>query len=237
LLLTLNQEVARAWALADAKAIILVGRNRRLLNEPVEAIRSINPATEVLALTTDLTSQIECETLFKQAVSTFGTVDVVVHAAAAEASGSIGDISPDAWFAGFEVNVKGTYIVAHEYLRVVPKGGTIIILGTLGASLTVPGMSAYSASKLALLKVAEFLDIERTELRVFTVHPGIVMVTESGRGAIVDALTPFAKDKGIQTGGLSLYLAQPRANYLRGCFVSVNCKSASYMLMKGATNM
>ena len=49
-------------------------------------------------------------------------------------------------------------------------------------------------------------------------------MTETGRGMAVDALAPFALDKGIQTGGLSLYLAQPQADYLRGSFVSVNCK-------------
>ncbi|KAF3052457.1 hypothetical protein E8E11_009730 [Didymella keratinophila] len=73
---------------------------------------------------------------------------------------------------------------------------------------TFPGMSAYSGSKLALMKLAEFLDAEKPDLRVFTVHPGIVAVTETHRGMVVDALTPFAKDKGIQTGGLSLYLAR-----------------------------
>jgi hypothetical protein len=59
---------------------------------------------------------------------------------------------------------------------------------------------------------------------VFTVHPGIVGVTETGRGIAVDALAPFALDKGVQAGGLSLYLAQPKADYLRGSFVSVNCE-------------
>ena len=55
-------------------------------------------------------------------------------------------------------------------------------------------------------------------------HPGIVAATETKRGMVVDQLTPFAKDTGIQTGGLSLYLAQPGADYLRGSFISVNCK-------------
>jgi hypothetical protein len=41
---------------------------------------------------------------------------------------------------------------------------------------------------------------------------------------VVDAFTPFAHDKGIQTGGLSLYLAQPKADYLKGSFISVNCE-------------
>lgn len=64
--------------------------------------------------------------------------------------------------------------------------------------------------------------IEKPNLRIFTVHPGIVAATETQRGMIVDSLTPFALDKGIQTGGLSLYLAQPKADYLKGSFVSVN---------------
>lgn len=137
--------------------------------------------------------------------------------------GPVGDLEPNVWFSDFEVNVKGTYILAHYYLKAV-ESGTLIMIGTLGASFTAPGMSAYSGSKMAMLKLAEYLDAEQPNLRVFTVHPGIVAATESGRGMVVDQLTPFAHDKGIQTGGLSLYLAQPKADYLKGSFISVNCE-------------
>jgi NAD(P)-dependent dehydrogenase (short-subunit alcohol dehydrogenase family) len=202
---------------------VLVGRNKELLEEPSLAVKSISPAAQVLALTADLTSESEVESLFKQVTDAFGAIDVLVHAAGGTTTGVVGDLKPDAWFKDYELNVKASYIVVHHYLKVI-KIGTIIFLGTLGASLTFPGMSAYSGSKLALMKLAEFLDTEKPNLRVFTVHPGIVGVTETNRGAVVDALTPFAKDKGIQTGGLSLYLAQKRADYLRGGFISVNCK-------------
>lgn len=115
--------------------------------------------------------------------------------------------------------------MVHRYLKVF-QGRHHHLLGTLGASFTFPDMSAYSGSKLALMKLAEFLDAEKPNVRVFTVHPGVVTATEMNRGMVVDALTPFAKDKGIQTGALSLYLAQNRADYLRGGFIGVNCKSA-----------
>lgn len=186
-------------------------------------MKAISASAEVLALTVELTSEPQVEAMFKQCIDAFGTIDVIVHAAAAVAAGPAGDLEPSAWFEGFEVNVKGSYILAHHYGKAV-ESGTIIFLGTLGVSLTVPGMSSYSASKMALLKLAEFLAAEKPHLRVFTVHPGIVGVTETGRGAVVDALTPFAKDKGIQTGGLSLYLARQKADYLRGCFISANCE-------------
>ena len=41
---------------------------------------------------------------------------------------------------------------------------------------------------------------------------------------LVDAFKPFAKDTGISTGGLSLYLSTLKADHLRGGTISVNCK-------------
>lgn len=202
---------------------MLVGRNERRLAEPAHAIASISPSTQVLCLTADLTNESDVENVFTKATKAIGTIDVVLHAAGSMVGGSAGDIDPSTWFSDFEVNVKAAYVLTHYYLKAV-ESGTLIFLGTLGASFTVPGMSAYSGSKMALLKLAEYLDAEKPKLRVFTVHPGIVGVTETGRGMVVEQLSPFALDKGVQTGGLSLYLAQPRAEYLRGCFVSVNCK-------------
>lgn len=45
---------------------------------------------------------------------------------------------------------------------------------------------------------------------------------EEGHGMVVPALTPFAKDKGLLFGGVSLYLQKPKADFLRGGFFSVN---------------
>lgn len=202
---------------------MLVGRGQEQLVEPASAVKSISPSTQVLSLMADLISEADVERMFAEAAKTFGSIDVVVHAAGSTTTGVVGETEPQTWFKDYEVNVKATYNVVHHYLKRT-EAGTIIFLGTLGASFTFPGMSAYSGSKLALMKLAEFLDAERLNLRVFTVHPGIVAVTETSRGAVVDALTPFAKDKGILTGGLSLYLAQDKADYLRGGFISVNCK-------------
>ncbi|KAF2203381.1 NAD(P)-binding protein [Delitschia confertaspora ATCC 74209] len=217
----LGGEIARAWATAGAKGIALVGQKKELLEEPIQAIKAISSSTQVLALTADITSESDVEALFKQVSEAFGVIDVVVHTAGSMVGGPVGDLPPNEWFRDFEVNVKGSYILAHYYLK-LGQSGTLIILGTLGASFTVPGMSAYSGSKMALLKLAEYLDAEKPNLRVFTVHPGIVAATDTNRGMVVESLTPFAIDKGIQAGGLSLYLAQPKADYLKGSFISVN---------------
>lgn len=62
---------------------------------------------------------------------------------------------------------------------------------------------------------------EHPDLRVFSVHPGIVEA-EAGRGMVVEPLTPFAKDKAALTGGVTLFLQTPAAEFLRGGFYSVN---------------
>lgn len=47
---------------------------------------------------------------------------------------------------------------------------------------------------------------------------------------VVPAFMPFAKDKGIVTGGLSLYLSTEQAEHLRGGFMTANCKPPSLSL-------
>lgn len=39
---------------------------------------------------------------------------------------------------------------------------------------------------------------------------------------VVPPLTPFAKDKGLLFGGVSLFLQKPESDFLRGGFFSVN---------------
>jgi len=62
---------------------------------------------------------------------------------------------------------------------------------------------------------------EHPNLRVFSVHPGLVEA-EGGRGAVVDRLIPFTKDKQALTAGVTLYLQKQEADFLRGGFFSVN---------------
>jgi NAD(P)-dependent dehydrogenase (short-subunit alcohol dehydrogenase family) len=128
--------------------------------------------------------------------------------------------------------------MCHYFIKATGGKGTIINLVSLGASFLFPGMSSYATSKLAAIKLGEFLDLgnsprpcpiyltqltrpEHPELRVFSVHPGMVEA-EEGRGMVVPPLTPFAKDKALLFGGVSLYLQKPEADFLRGGFFSVN---------------
>lgn len=82
-------------------------------------------------------------------------------------------------------------------------------------------MSGYIVAKLALIKLGELLDLEQPNLRVFSVHPGLVEA-ENGRGVVIDAFTPFAIDKAALTAGLTLWLSTPKADFLKGGYIHSN---------------
>lgn len=100
------------------------------------------------------------------------------------------------------------------------------------------GISSYASSKLAVIKLGQTLSLgtsslstpmpcdpmltnpEYPVLRVFSLHPGIVDAAD--RGMVVDAFTPFAKDTQGLTGGVSLWLDTPKADFLKGGFISAN---------------
>lgn len=92
---------------------------------------------------------------------------------------------------------------------------------SLGASFTNPGTSSLSTSQLAAIKLGEHIDVEVPNLRAFSIHPGIVQAYD-GRGMVIDAMTPFAKDQPGLTAAFSLYLLKPEADVLRGGYASVN---------------
>jgi NAD(P)-dependent dehydrogenase (short-subunit alcohol dehydrogenase family) len=47
----------------------------------------------------------------------------------------------------------------HHFIKATAAKGTIVNLVTVGASFLAPGLSSYSASKLAVIKLGEFLDL------------------------------------------------------------------------------
>ena len=118
--------------------------------------------------------------------------------------------------------------------------GTIINLVSLAAGMTVPGFSSYASTKLALVHIGQFLhvgteiislffssltttdvcDPEYPNIRVFSVHPG--MLAPHNRGRVFKEYEPYAKDTHALTGGVLLWLDTPKADFLRGGFVSVN---------------
>jgi NAD(P)-dependent dehydrogenase (short-subunit alcohol dehydrogenase family) len=91
----------------------------------------------------------------------------------------IGDSSPEDWWETWNVNLRGPYLVTRAFLPLLLKGGdkTLVATSSVGAHLTNQGMSAYQTSKLAVLRLMEFVQAEYAEkgILAFAIHPGNVV--------------------------------------------------------------
>jgi NAD(P)-dependent dehydrogenase (short-subunit alcohol dehydrogenase family) len=86
----------------------------------------------------------------------------------------------------FDVNVRGSMLVVRQFIAQAPMGATLINISSGGAIFDfVPGLAGYSASKLATLKLMEYLHQEEQGLRVFNIQPGVVATAMAKEGQSV----------------------------------------------------
>ena len=132
-----------------------MGRNAPSLT----ALASVLHAPTLVAAG-DISSAADASQILKQAVHRFGKVDVLINVAGSMNQDTItGDVEPHTWWRDFEVNVHGTYNMVHYFIAATGGKGTVINVVSMGASFLVPGISSYSASKLAVVKLGEYLDL------------------------------------------------------------------------------
>ncbi|KAK8044170.1 hypothetical protein PG993_004194 [Apiospora rasikravindrae] len=210
--------IAESWATAGASGIVITGRKVDVLENVATGLQSLAPpGTKILAQAADITDEASVASLFAAAKEAIGKVDVLINSAGSLDLGPVGAADPAKFFRDFQVNVLGTYLVTHHFLAQADGAGTVISMTTGAIAHVFPGMAGYTASKLALVRVMENLHAERPGVRVFLLIPGIVQTEMT-----VAALKPYAKDSAGLSGGWTLFLATPRAEWMRGGIVSVN---------------
>src|SRR4029079_6016735 len=86
-----------------------------------------------------------------KAVKHFGGVDMLVlNAGIFPASQPVQDIGSDMWRKAMTVNVEANLLVmqaCHALLKLAPRGGRIVVIGSKNVPAPGPGAGAYSASK------------------------------------------------------------------------------------------
>lgn len=127
----------------------------------------------------DVSQEKSVESFFNEAVGRNGRPDAVVHCA-----GVYGPFGPTAtidtaeWVEALNTNLLGTFFVSRNALKLMDdsKGGSIVILSGGGATSPMPNISAYAASKAAVVRLTETLarEIRSPNLQINAVAPGIM---------------------------------------------------------------
>jgi 3-oxoacyl-[acyl-carrier protein] reductase len=100
----------------------------------------------------DITSIVEMEKLCSFAVSSFGSVDILVNSAGFTEPTTTMELSLDLWKKGIEVNLTGAFVVTKSVLKyMVPRGkGRIIYIGSAGSITGGGGAAFYTAAKAGI---------------------------------------------------------------------------------------
>jgi len=107
---------------------------------------------------------------------------LVLNAGIFPSSQAIQDIPADSWRNAMSVNVEANLLLmqaCHALLKLAPRGGRIVVIGSKNVPAPGPGAAAYSASKAALNQLARVAALEwgKDGIRVNVVHPDAVFDT------------------------------------------------------------
>lgn len=146
-------------------------------------IVSLHNRKDFLGLPCNVTDEAALADAIEQTVRRFGGLDMLVlNAGIFPASRSISALPTAEWTQVMRVNLDANLALlrmAHPLLKLAPRSGRVVIIGSKNVPAPGPGVAAYSASKAALTQLARVAALEWGDdgIRVNVVHPNAVFDT------------------------------------------------------------
>jgi len=167
---------AQHFAKAGCTSIAITGRRLNVLTDAKASLEKEFPGLKVLALAGDVTDRSAVSAAFTQAESTFGKIDVLIsNAGYLPAYAPIASSSSSEWWKGFETNVLGSYNVLSCFVSVAAEDAVVINITSGAVNVVLPVQSAYTASKMATVRLFESFQLENPGFRVVNVAPGVML--------------------------------------------------------------
>ncbi|KAI1346832.1 putative short-chain type dehydrogenase [Xylaria sp. FL0043] len=228
----IGRSISVSFAKAGASMIAISGRSD--LSGTAQAIKKAaasvgKPEPKVLDLKLNVVDKDSVDAAAAEIKKTFGRIDVVVNnAAAGPVSVPIAETDPEEWWNTMAVNLKGPYLVMRALIPLMLETGglsTFVTVSSVGALLRSPGLSAYQTSKLAVLRLTEFLHAEYSAkgILAFSIHPGNVPtdMTSGPDGKVPEELAHIFVETPELAADSIVYLTKEKRDWLGGRYVNV----------------
>jgi len=163
--------------LAEGADVAICARSREQVDAAAAALRAKAPGRRVVATTADVADAKQVDALFAQVTRELGELDGLVNNAGVYGpKGTIEEVDWAEWAKAIEINLNGTVLPCRAVLPGFRERGTgkIVNLSGGGATAPLPRLSAYAASKAAVVRFTETLaeELKGTKIDVNAVAPG-----------------------------------------------------------------
>ena len=173
----LGLAIARAYVEAGA-SVLMCARDAKLLEQARAEVAALaDPGQEVLVVPADVSSETDVDRLATAVFAAFPRLHILVNNAGVYGPmGRIEDVDWKAWVKAIEVNLFGSILLCRAVLPHFRshRSGKIVQLSGGGATNPLPRISAYAASKAAIVRFAETLaeEVRDDGVDVNAIAPG-----------------------------------------------------------------
>ena len=177
---------ARGFGAGIAAAFVKAGASVTIADllekEGQETARSLGASAKFVKM--DVTSDADWERAVKQTIADQGGFDLLVNNAGIEITSLVIDFDADKLRKMLDVNIVGTALgMKHAFRAMKPqgpagKGGAVINIASVAATIAFPAIAGYSGTKSAVDRMTRIAAVESGKLgygvRVNCVYPGLV---------------------------------------------------------------
>ncbi|MGI9332574.1 MAG: SDR family NAD(P)-dependent oxidoreductase [Gammaproteobacteria bacterium] len=217
---------------AQGASVVLAARRRDALEAAAEDIRASGGTAAAVAL--DVTQESSVVEAVVAAEKALGPIDVLLNNSGVAVTKMALDMESEDWDYVMDTNLKGAFLVAREVARRMAdrgEGGCIVNTASIIAFRLMGGLSAYAASKAALVQLTHALSMElaRHRIRVNAIAPGYIRTeinesffeTPAGE-AIIRRIPQRRLGEPSDLDGAMLLLASDASAYMTGSVLTVD---------------
>jgi NAD(P)-dependent dehydrogenase (short-subunit alcohol dehydrogenase family) len=231
-------EVAKKFV-EEGASVVICGRDADQVSHAVDALREPSSSKQIIiGLSIDVSKEESVQSLINTAIANLGRIDIVVNNAGVYGpKGLIEDVNSGEWISAITINLFSVFFMCKWILPHMKRNnyGKIINLSGGGATAPLPRISAYAASKAAVVRLTETLAEECKEysIEINAIAPGALNtrlleeVLESGPDKVGKAFFEKALKQKSNGGtplglgaALCVYLASSESDGITGKLIS-----------------
>jgi NAD(P)-dependent dehydrogenase (short-subunit alcohol dehydrogenase family) len=163
--------------LAIARMLRDEGFDLTLASRRPEKVEAAAKELGAVAVAVDVADEADCERLVAEHRERFGRLDMLVNSAGIGIAGTVESLPAKHLDLTIGVNLRGLFLMTQKAIPLLRESrGWIVNLASIAGTLPTPGLSAYGATKAAVISLTRSLneELDGDGVRAIAICPGFV---------------------------------------------------------------